>query len=583
MKKLPTLLILAMMAGCTSKSPDYSGISDLATDPGDTRSHQEILFEDGNYAMFIHFGLYSKMEGVWKGKVYRGNAEWIMNSEQAGIPVDEYMAEAATFNPSEFDADAIAQLAADAGMKYIVITSKHHEGFAMFDSDACDFNIHDATPFGRDAMGELAEACHKRGLGIGFYYSQFQDWTCPGGGGNGPRTDKNGREVTFDEYFRTKCVPQVEELTTRYGEIQCIWFDTPGDMDAKYSEELVELVHKNQPGCLVSSRVGNGLGDYETLGDMEVPPVNVDGRWEGIDVMQVGWGFSREDHEWKSPSYVLHTLLSTIARGGTFMMNVGPDHLGRIPEPAAQSLRTAGEWVKKYPQAVYKAGASPWGHAMQWGDVVTQGDRLELLVYEWPSGGILPLPGLKTPVKSARIAGSGQLKAVNIDGVPAIKVPLTAPDDMVSVIELSFDSAPEIDGTFMILDGCKTEISAAFAQVENAYLGKTGYMPRFGEWITLWTARKFEDGASVKWTFDIPSEGYYDINLRYKGDGYPEFRLETDEGETITDQQPAYEVYKWERMGWMHFTKGRHTLTVTVPQGDASELGISHMSIEKVR
>ena len=173
----------------------------------DTRSPQEVLFEDGNYAMFIHFGLYSKLEGVWKDKIYYGNAEWIMNRSQAGIPRDEYMAEAASFNPSEFDADAIVDLAKAAGMKYIIITAKHHEGFAMFDSAASDFDIVDATPLGRDLMGELAEACHREGLGIGFYYSQFQDWTAPGGG-NGPSKDDSGREVSFDEYFRTKCVPR---------------------------------------------------------------------------------------------------------------------------------------------------------------------------------------------------------------------------------------------------------------------------------------------------------------------------------------------------------------------------------------
>ena len=217
---LVLLAMAALLASCRDK--------EACCNPGpDSRSPQEVLFEDGNYAMFIHFGLYSKLEGVWKDRIYYGNAEWIMNKNQAGIPVKEYMAEAASFNPSEFDADAIVQLAKDAGMKYIIITSKHHEGFAMFDTAASDFDIVDATPLKRDLMAELA--CHREGLGIGFYYSQFQDWTAPGGG-NGPKTDDSGREVSFDEYFRTKCVPQVEELTTKYGDIQLIWFDTPGDM-----------------------------------------------------------------------------------------------------------------------------------------------------------------------------------------------------------------------------------------------------------------------------------------------------------------------------------------------------------------
>jgi len=342
MRKYLLIAISLLLAACQTATP---------TVENDDRSPQEILFEDGNYAMFIHFGLYSKLEGVWKDKIYYGNAEWIMNSNQAGIPIEEYMAEAATFNPSDFDADAIVQLAKDAGMKYIIITSKHHEGFAMFDTAASDFDIVDATPLKRDLMAELAEACHREGLGIGFYYSQFQDWTAPGGG-NGPKTDASGREVSFDEYFRTKCVPQVEELTTKYGDIQLIWFDTPGDMPKRYSEELVELVRKNQPNALVSSRVGNGLGDYRTLGDMEVPVANQEGRWEGIDVTQVGWGFSKYDNEWKTPEFIVKTLVSTIARGGTWMLNVGPDKTGKVADMAAMALRKSGEWVHAHPQAV---------------------------------------------------------------------------------------------------------------------------------------------------------------------------------------------------------------------------------------
>jgi alpha-L-fucosidase len=207
MKYLSAILLSAslMLASCNPP---------VLSQKEDTRSPQQIMFEDGNYAMFIHFGLYSKLEGVWKDKIYYGNAEWIMNRSQAGIPVEEYMAEVASFNPSAFDADSIVQLAKDAGMKYIIITAKHHEGFAMFDTAASDFDIVDATPLKRDLMAELAEACHREGLGIGFYYSQFQDWTAPGGG-NGPATDPAGRRVSFDEYFRTKCVPQVEELTTK--------------------------------------------------------------------------------------------------------------------------------------------------------------------------------------------------------------------------------------------------------------------------------------------------------------------------------------------------------------------------------
>lgn len=194
----------------------------------------------------------------------------------AGIGVSDYMAVANDFNPINFNAKTIVQLAKDAGMKYIVVTSKHHDGFAMFHSKDNKFNIVDATPFKRDPMIELANACGEAGLGFGFYYSQNQDWTAPGGNGD-PLLDKDSNEKTFDDYFNEKCYPQVNQITTEYGPIELVWFDTPGGMDKKYAKRLVELVHKNQPGAYVSGRVGHNLGDYTTLGDMEVPKENVGG------------------------------------------------------------------------------------------------------------------------------------------------------------------------------------------------------------------------------------------------------------------------------------------------------------------
>lgn len=572
---ITTLIAALMLIGCKSNPS--------VLEKTDSRSMQLQLFEDGNYAMFMHFGLYSKMEGVWKGKTYRGNAEWLMNENQAGIPYEEYMAEADTFDPCEFDADAIAQMAKDAGMKYIIITSKHHEGYAMFDSDACDFNVHDRSAVKRDLIGELAAACHEKGVGIGFYYSQFQDWTAPGGGGGGPETDENGRKVSFDEYFRTKCVPQVNEITTKYGDIELIWFDTPGNMDIKYSQELVELVHKNQPGCLVSSRVGNGMGDYETYGDMEIPIANIDGPWEGIDVMQVGWGFSVEDAEWKSPEYVLKALLSTVARGGTFMMNVGPDHLGRIPEPAKVSLLKAGEWIKRYPAAVYAAEPSPWGHALQWGDAVAHGNILYLLVNNWPSDGTLEVPGIRNDIKSIRILGGKKLKFRKDGGITTIDVPGTAPDSPYSVIEIGLKGQPDVDQTFVALDGYSTEIQTAFAEVSGCENGKLGWAPRFGEWNTKWGTSNMEAGAELTWTIEIPHEGFYDFDLEMRGDGRVGFTVCTDEGRTITNFQPLYNKFNWSRAGWIAFDNpGQHTVTVRFPSDIPGAFNVGGLRVTPV-
>lgn len=332
----------------------------------DTKGDRGHLFEWGNYAMFIHWGLFSHLENRWNGKTYYGIGEWMMDVNMANADKNEYKATARSFNPVDFDARKIAQLAKDAGMKYIIITSKHHDGFAMFDSSCDPFNIVKATPFGRDPMKELAEACKELGLGFGFYYSHNQDWTTPGATG-APKVDAQGNTKTFEDYFTTKCLPQVEEITKNYGDIELIWFDTPGGIPQEYAKKLVDVVHKNQPRALVSGRIGYNLGDYQTLGDMEVPLENIDGLWESVDVTNDVWGYAWYDQNWKSPKLILKNLISTIARGGTYMLNIGPDGKGNVPDFVSQTLAASGKWIARYPQVVYGAEASPWKHALPWG------------------------------------------------------------------------------------------------------------------------------------------------------------------------------------------------------------------------
>lgn len=574
----------ALMLGACTQTPEKTA---TAT-PEDGRSNQEILFDDGNYAMFIHFGLYSKLEGEWKGKLYFGNAEWIMNQNQAAIPVDEYMAEAATFDPSDFDAKAIVELAKAAGMKYIVITSKHHEGFAMFDSDACDFNIHDATPLRRDLMKELADACHEGGIGIGFYYSQWQDWTAPGGG-SGPEIPGMTREEAFEKYFREKCIPQVNELTTKYGEIQVIWFDTPGSLSPEFSKELVDLVRKNQPGALVSSRVGNDMGDYETLGDMQVPVVNHNGRWEGIDVVQVGWGFSRFDSEWKSPEYIVRTLVSTVARGGTFMFNIGPDARGRIPEEAQMTLRKSGEWVHRYPQTVYGAQASPWGHALPWGDAVVQGDRICLIIYDWPRDGRLWVPGLSSRVGSARLmaadgSGKGKRLKVTSDGDwSCISVPAEAPDRIASVIELSLNGEVSADSTLAVAPNCTSELPIALAQAKGCEIKDRAWMVKFGEWKFKTVAEGMSADAEVSWDVEFKEPGYYQADVEFTGNGLVDFRLIDVDGAVVVDRKKAGNDYGFQSLGWLYVgTAGTHTIRLGVSDADYQALKVSALRLSKV-
>ena len=248
--------------------------------------------------MFIHRELYSQLAGPWRGKTFYGIAERIKRQMQ--IPDDASRTVAKTFDPSGFDAAA----AKAAGMKRIIVTAKHHEGFALFKSATPDkFNIVDATPFARDPMRELAEACRKAGLGFGFYYSHHQDRLAPGGAG-GPAKNPDGSPATFDGYFKDKCYPQVDEWCTHYGPLDFIWFDTPDSMPKGHVEERVTLVRRTQPKALLCSRVGHGLGDYTSLGDREVPPLNQPGLWETCDTTNDSWAYSRYDRNWKDAAAI---------------------------------------------------------------------------------------------------------------------------------------------------------------------------------------------------------------------------------------------------------------------------------------
>lgn len=536
------------------------------------------LFEEGNYAMFIHWGLYSNIGNLYKGKSYYGIGEWIMNKNMAGIPVDEYQALAAEFNPAKFDANAIARLARDAGMKYIVITSKHHDGFAMYHSKVNKFNIVDATPFDRDPMKELAQACKNHGLGLGFYYSHNQDWTFPGGG-NGPKQTADGTKADFKYYYENKCRPQVEEITTQYGPIAIVWFDTPGRIPREYVEELVDIVHKNQPNALVSGRAGYGLGDYQTLGDMEVPNENVEGIWETVDTTNDSWAYAWYDHYWKTPQEILHRLVACVGRGGTYMLNIGPRGDGTVPELAASTLRKAGQWIQRYPQVVYGTDASPWQHALPWGDVTVKDKTLFLCVFDIPKEGALYLPGLKTRVKSARLLSKrkkqAELKVQTRDGWTQIQLPPRMAEKLVPVVQVELEAPPEVDSCWGIDPALESTILAQFAQVTGAKQETKKWMEKFGEWKHVVRVWKWEPGGKASWEVDVLQPGYYNVDLTYNGTGRIVWGVDVEGGQHIQNQQNSSHNYQKFPIGWIHFPKpGKYTVSVSCLEGDLSEASL---------
>jgi len=472
---------------------------------------------DGKYSMFIHWGLYSHLGGVWKGKTYRGVGEWIMNDAMADIPVEEYRALAADFNPTGFDARALARLAKSAGMQCIVITAKHHEGFAMFDSGVSDFTIARATPFDRDPLRELAEACQEEGIRLGFYYSQFLDWTEPDGGGSVcPPTD---RPADFQRYFEGKVVPQVTELLTNYGPIAVIWFDTPGTMDKAHSQRLVDLVHDLQPGCLVNGRVGHGLGDYVTLGDMEIPVRTPDGGGvcECVDTTNDSWSFSRHDAHWKSPATIVRALMRVAARGCCYMLNVGPKGDGTIPAEAVQALAASGRWVHANSEAIYGTKASPFP-PFSWGDCTVRDKTLYVHVFDWPRNGQLRLSPMDGQVERAELLTTDEpIAFFQEGGLVTLELPPAVSNPVITVIRLTFNTVPAALHQDLAVDGQHTtHLLAEYAETAGVALRCCRWMEAFGEWkksenLVEWGAPT----SRAAWRVDVLEAGIYTVAVEY--------------------------------------------------------------------
>jgi len=543
------------------------------------------LFEQGNYAMFVHWGLYSQLGNKVNGKTYYGIGEWIMNKQMADIPIPEYKELAATFKPDKFDAKAIAKLAKDAGMKYVVITSKHHDGFAMYDSKSNDFNVVKATPYNYDPMKDLAKACKDEGIGFGFYYSHNQDWTFPGGN-NGPTTDADGKPANFDDYFAKKCLPQVEEITSEYGPIEIVWFDTPGNMPKKYVEELVAVVRKNQPNAMICGRAGHGLGDYQSLGDMEVPVANEEGLWETVDTTNDSWAYAWYDENWKAPKLILERLIATVARGGTYMLNIGPRGDGSVPERAAETLRTSGEWIHRYPQVVYDTDASPWKHALPWGDVTVKGNTLFLSVSKWPASGKLYLPGLKTGIKSAKLLDGAKSETLNYqteNGWTCFTVPTTAPEKLISVIQVDLQGKPEADTCFGLDPDASTEILSDFATVKGASKETKKWMEKFGEWKHVTQISKWEPNGAATWEINVLKPGNYQVDLNYSGETRLVWTVAVEGGETIQNQQNASHNYQSFPIGWLNFPKpGKYKVSVGCIEGNLETASLKSISFTAI-
>jgi alpha-L-fucosidase len=419
-------------------------------------SHDQHMkwWREARFGMFIHWGDYAVLAGNYKDQQIGHGGEWIMN--RAKIPVAAYQQFAKQFNPVKYDADAWVKTARDAGMKYIVITAKHHDGFAMFKSRASKWNIVDATPYGKDILTPLAAACKKYGIKLGFYYSQAQDWNNPGGaaarkiateGWPNPDSAKIdaytlANTASMSEYIDKVAVPQVKELLSNYGEVAVLWWDTPTNMTSEYAKKLQDVLAL-QPGIITNDRLKRPdfPGDYKTP-EQKIPAQSeLDGRdWETCMTMNGTWGYKSYDQKWKSTATLIHNLIDIASKNGNYLLNVGPDAMGEFPQGSIAGLKGIGQWMKVNGEAIYATQGSPLA-ALPWGrctkKVNGNNTTLYLHVFNWPADGKLLVSGLKNKINSAQLLAGGKKLTTTPgpDGL-VIDIPAQAPDAIATVIKI---------------------------------------------------------------------------------------------------------------------------------------------------
>jgi alpha-L-fucosidase len=416
-------------------------------------------FNEARFGMFIHWGVYAVPAGEWKGKRAWPDkpasvcGEWIM--ENAGIPVSEYEPLAQQFNPVRFDAREWVSLARNAGMKYIVITTKHHDGFALWPTDLSSWSIR-STPFQRDPLQELAAECRKAGIKLCFYHS-IMDWHHPDWPERRAWNDKASGTPDMERYV-AYLKGQLAELLTRYGPVGIMWFD--GEWEKPWTHErgvdLYRYLRQLQPDIIVNNRIGKGrtgmsgmdqgqgVGDYGTP-EQEIPVTGFGPglAWESCMTMNDTWGYRKDDQNWKPAAALVRNLIDCASKGGNFLLNVGPTAEGVFPEASIERLRKIADWMKVNGEAIHGTTASPFPAQLPWGRCTRKGDQLYLHVYDWPADGRLHVPLTNPKVKARLLAQPGsKLKCVTqADGL-VIELPPQAPDAMASVVALQVNGTP---------------------------------------------------------------------------------------------------------------------------------------------
>lgn len=412
-------------------------------------------WREARFGMFIHWGAYAVPAGTYKGVRVPGLGEWIMS--RAHIPVSEYEEFVHRFNPEHFDPEEWVRIAKAAGMKYIVITTKHHDGFALFDSKVSSYDIVDATPYKRDAIRGLAAAAHRQGLRFGAYYS-IMDWHHPDAQEpNFPEyNSRTFHNPQFDRYVETYMKPQLRELITQYPEIDVLWFDGEwvADWNDARGKEVYDFLHALKPSLIINNRVGHtrqglsglnqagqvGLGDFGTP-EQQVPPEGLPGvDWETCMTMNDTWGFKSYDDDWKDTRTLLRTLIDVASKGGNFLLNVGPTAEGVLPAPIVSRLGEMGIWMRVNGEAIYGTSVSSYGQP-PWGRYTMRGNTVYAHIFDWPKDGRLELTGMRdVPARAYLLADKQSIKVERSGTGLTLHLPAVPPSTIATVVVLELAS-----------------------------------------------------------------------------------------------------------------------------------------------
>lgn len=482
-------------------------------------------WKESKLGLFVHWGLYSLL----------GSGEWIMYFQR--IPAAEYHKLSGQFNPQDFDAEELVRFAKEAGMKYIVITAKHHDGFSMFRTAVTDYNIVDATPFGRDPMKELADACRREGLKLGFYYSHVREWNHP----KAQSFEKKGRgdlygnygnfwdypnenQKNLQEYIDQFDIPQIKELLTQYGDILTIWFDTPSQIAPWQGEQIKKVVYETQEGCLVNSRLSEEIPtDYMTMADDAIPASGMDIPWETPMTTHNGWGFVNNAHYLAAEDIVLR-IAEVAAKGGNLLLNVGPDANGKIPPQSKAAFLKVGRWLERNGEAIYGTRAAGLPYTPKWGQV-TRKENAVYLILTGQAEGKLVLNGLESSVDACEVLGecrqlafsqAGGRLEIEAAGLRSMSSEGKEGEDEISIPVIKVSCQEKVrmrEGLYAGEDGSvQMAASAAQPHIEDPY----SHMEVKNGITELWTSEK----DFLTWNFETDEDGVYRMQLVWDARGF---------------------------------------------------------------